>query len=96
MSCCDLQRRPLGQKEVKAVLGVKVEMPPSEEATTYWAATRRGMAVRAGYTVSVYFDVALKASEEVVPAAGSPRAAVHINRIRFAKLADAQWLVCVS
>jgi hypothetical protein len=43
----------------------------------------------------IYCDVALRAFEEVVPAAGSTHAAIRINPIRLAELVDAKWVdVC--
>lgn len=45
----------------------------------------------------VYFDVQLKAFEEVVPAAGSTHSAMRINPLRMADLVDAEWVdVCAA
>lgn len=41
---------------------------------------------------TIYCDVSLKAFDEVVPAAGATNAAVRINPIRMAELADAEWI----
>lgn len=40
----------------------------------------------------VFCDISLKAYDEVVPAAGSPHAAVRINPERMARLAAAEWI----
>jgi prolyl-tRNA editing enzyme YbaK/EbsC (Cys-tRNA(Pro) deacylase) len=43
----------------------------------------------------VYFDVRLKAYDEVVPAAGSTHAALRISPLRMAELVSATWVdVC--
>lgn len=45
--------------------------------------------------LKVYCDLALKAYDEVVPAAGGTRAAVRISPQRIAELARAEWIdVC--
>ena len=45
--------------------------------------------------LKVYCDIALKAYEEVVPAAGGTNAAVRISPMRMAELAEAEWIdVC--
>ncbi len=43
----------------------------------------------------VYFDVKLKAYDEVVPAAGSTHSAMRIAPLRMAELVGAEWVdVC--
>jgi len=47
--------------------------------------------------VPIYFDVRLKAYDEVVPAAGSTHAAIRISPLRMAELVSAIWVdVCRS
>jgi prolyl-tRNA editing enzyme YbaK/EbsC (Cys-tRNA(Pro) deacylase) len=86
----------LDNKKVKAVLGGKARMLPSEEAAQLTGHPPGGVCPIALATpMPIYFDIALQAFDEVVPAAGSPRAAMRINPVRFAKLVDARWVdVC--
>lgn len=86
----------LDNKKVKSVLGGKVRMMPPDEAAQLTGHPPGGVCPFALATpMTVYFDVALRAFDEVVPAAGSPRAAMRINPVRFAKLVDAEWVdVC--
>jgi prolyl-tRNA editing enzyme YbaK/EbsC (Cys-tRNA(Pro) deacylase) len=86
----------LDNKKAKAALGGKVKMLSPDEALALTGHPSGGVCPF-GLVMSmpVYFDVALKAFDEVVPAAGSPRAAMRINPIRMAKLVDAEWVdVC--
>ena len=83
----------LDNKKVKSVLGGKVKMMPPEEAAQLTGHPPGGVCPFALATpMTVYFDVALRAFDEVVPAAGSPRAALRINPVRLAKLVDAEWV----
>jgi prolyl-tRNA editing enzyme YbaK/EbsC (Cys-tRNA(Pro) deacylase) len=83
----------LDNKKLKAALGGKVKMMPAEEATKLTGHLPGGVCPFALATpMPVYFDIALKAYDEVVPAAGSRRAAMRINPIRFARLVDAKWV----
>ena len=86
----------LDNKKVKSVLGGKVKMMPPEEAAQLTGHPPGGVCPFALDTpMAVYFDVALRAFDEVVPAAGSPRAAMRINPVRFAELVGAEWVdVC--
>lgn len=86
----------LDNKKAKAVLGGKVKMLSPDEALALTGHPSGGVCPFGLATpMPVYFDVALKAFNEVVPAAGSPRAAMRINPIRMAKLLDAEWVdVC--
>ncbi len=83
----------LDNKKVKAALGGKVKMLPAEEAAALTGHLPGGVCPFALATpMPVYFDIALKAYPEVVPAAGSPRAAMRINPVRFAELVEARWV----
>jgi prolyl-tRNA editing enzyme YbaK/EbsC (Cys-tRNA(Pro) deacylase) len=86
----------LDNKKAKAILGGKVKMLSPDEALALTGHPPGGVCPFGLATpMPVYFDVALKAFNEVVPAAGSPRAAMRINPIRMAKLLDAEWVdVC--
>jgi prolyl-tRNA editing enzyme YbaK/EbsC (Cys-tRNA(Pro) deacylase) len=86
----------LDNKKVKSILGGKVKMLPPEEAAHLTGHPPGGVCPFALATpMAVYFDIALRAFDEVIPAAGSPRAAMRINPVRFAKLVDAEWVdVC--
>lgn len=86
----------LDNKKVKSVLGGKVKMMTPEETAQITGHPPGGVCPFALATpMVVYFDVALRAFDEVVPAAGSPRAAMRINPVRFARLVDAEWVdVC--
>jgi prolyl-tRNA editing enzyme YbaK/EbsC (Cys-tRNA(Pro) deacylase) len=88
----------LNNKKVKSVLGGKVKMMTPEEAAELTGHPPGGVCPFALATpMAVYFDVALRAFDEVVPAAGSPRAAMRISPVRFAKLVGAEWVdVCQS
>ncbi len=41
---------------------------------------------------TIYCDIALRAFDEVVPAAGATNAAVRISPVRMAELSDAAWI----
>lgn len=86
----------LDNKKAKAVLGGKVRMMSPDETLALTGHPSGGVCpFGLAAPMAVYFDVALKAFDEVVPAAGSPRAAMRINPIRMAKLVDAEWVdVC--
>jgi prolyl-tRNA editing enzyme YbaK/EbsC (Cys-tRNA(Pro) deacylase) len=86
----------LDNKKAKAALGGKVKMLSPDEALALTGHPSGGVCpFGLAMPMPVYFDVALKAFDEVVPAAGSPRAAMRINPIRMAKLVDAEWVdVC--
>jgi prolyl-tRNA editing enzyme YbaK/EbsC (Cys-tRNA(Pro) deacylase) len=86
----------LDNKTAKAVLGGKVRMMSPDETLALTGHPPGGVCpFGLAAPMAVYFDVALKAFDEVVPAAGSPRAAMRINPIRMAKLVDAEWVdVC--
>lgn len=86
----------LDNKKVKAALGGKVKMLPPDEAAALTGHPVGGVCPFGLTTpLPVYFDVLLRAYEEVVPAAGSTHAAMRINPIRMAQLVDAEWVdVC--
>lgn len=86
----------LDNKKAKAVLGGKAKMLPPDEVAALTGHQPGGVCPFGLATqMPVYFDVALKAFDEVVPAAGSPRAAIRINPVRMAKLVGAEWVdVC--
>jgi prolyl-tRNA editing enzyme YbaK/EbsC (Cys-tRNA(Pro) deacylase) len=83
-------------KKAKAVLGGKVRMLRPEEAAAITGHPVGGVCPFGLATpLPIYCDVALRAFEEVVPAAGSTHAAIRINPIRLAELVDAKWVdVC--
>jgi prolyl-tRNA editing enzyme YbaK/EbsC (Cys-tRNA(Pro) deacylase) len=86
----------LDNKKAKAALGGRVKMLSAEEAETLTGHPPGGVCPFGLATLMpVYFDVALKAFDEVVPAAGSTRAAMRIDPMRMAKLVNAEWVdVC--
>jgi prolyl-tRNA editing enzyme YbaK/EbsC (Cys-tRNA(Pro) deacylase) len=86
----------LDNKKAKAALGGKVKMLPSEEAQALTGHPVGGVCPFGLATpLPVYFDIALRAFDEVVPAAGSTHAAIRINPVRMAELVDAKWIdVC--
>ncbi len=86
----------LDNKKVKIVLGGKVRMLPPDEAMALTGHPPGGVCPFGLATeLPVYLDVALRAFDEVVPAAGSTRAALRINPVRMADLVGGQWVdVC--
>jgi prolyl-tRNA editing enzyme YbaK/EbsC (Cys-tRNA(Pro) deacylase) len=86
----------LDNKKVKIVLGGKVRMLPADEAMALTGHPPGGVCPFGLATeLPVYLDVALRAFDEVVPAAGSTRAALRINPMRMADLVGGQWVdVC--
>jgi prolyl-tRNA editing enzyme YbaK/EbsC (Cys-tRNA(Pro) deacylase) len=88
----------LDSRKVKAELGGKARMLPPEEVTAITGHPVGGVCPFGLATpLPVYFDVQLKAFEEVVPAAGSTHSAMRINPLRMADLVDAEWVdVCAA
>lgn len=86
----------LDNKKAKSALGGRVKMLSAEEAQALTGHPPGGVCPFGLATpMPVYFDVALKAFHEVIPAAGSTRAAMRIDPMRMAALVDAQWVdVC--
>lgn len=86
----------LDNKKVKIVFGGKVRMLPPDEAMALTGHPPGGVCPFGLATeLPVYLDVALRAFDEVVPAAGSTRAALRINPVRMADLVGGQWVdVC--
>ena len=86
----------LDNKKTKAVLGGKVRMLPPEEASALTGHPPGGVCPFGLATpLPVYFDIGLKAFDEVVPAAGSTHAALRIHPLRMAELVEAEWVdVC--
>ena len=86
----------LDNKKAKSALGGKARMLPPEEATALTGHPVGGVCPFGLATpLPIYFDVRLKAYDEVVPAAGSTHAAIRINPLRMAALVGAMWVdVC--
>jgi len=86
----------LDRKKIKSELGGSPRMLPPEEVTALTGhpvggVCPFGLATR----LPVYFDVRLKAYDEVVPAAGSTHSALRINPLRMAELVGGAWVdVC--
>lgn len=93
VSCGDSR---LDNKKAKAVLGGKAKMlqPGETEALTGHPV---GGVCPFGLPnpLPVYFDIMLKAYDEVVPAAGSTHSALRISPLRMAELVGGEWIdVC--
>ena len=86
----------LSNQKVKVELGGKFRMLPAEEATALTGHPVGGVCPFGLATpVPIYFDVRLKAYDEVVPAAGSTHHALRISPMRMAELVAAEWVdVC--
>jgi prolyl-tRNA editing enzyme YbaK/EbsC (Cys-tRNA(Pro) deacylase) len=86
----------LDNKKAKAVLGGKVKMLPAEQTAELTGHPPGGVCPFGLATeLPVYFDVALREFDEVVPAAGSTHAALRIDPKRMAALVEGQWVdVC--
>lgn len=86
----------LDNRKAKAVLGGKVKMLPADQALALTGHPPGGVCPFGLATkLPVYLDVALRAYDEVVPAAGSTHAALRINPLRMAELVGAHWVdVC--
>jgi prolyl-tRNA editing enzyme YbaK/EbsC (Cys-tRNA(Pro) deacylase) len=86
----------LSNRKVKVELGGKARMLPADEATALTGHPVGGVCPFGLATpLPVYFDVKLKAYDEVVPAAGSTHTALRIAPLRMAELVRAEWVdVC--
>ena len=86
----------LDNKKAKAALGGKVTMLPPKEAAALTGHPPGGVCpFGLATTLPIYFDIGLRAFDEVVPAAGSTRAAMRISPLRMAELVEATWVdVC--
>jgi prolyl-tRNA editing enzyme YbaK/EbsC (Cys-tRNA(Pro) deacylase) len=86
----------LDNKKAKSALGGKARMLPPDEATALTGHPVGGVCPFGLATpLPIYFDVRLKAYDEVVPAAGSTHSAIRINPLRMAELVGATWVdVC--
>jgi prolyl-tRNA editing enzyme YbaK/EbsC (Cys-tRNA(Pro) deacylase) len=86
----------LDNKKTKAALGGKVRMLPAEEAAALTGHPPGGVCpFGLAAPLPIYFDIGLRAFDEVVPAAGSTHAAMRINPLRMAELVGAKWIdVC--
>lgn len=86
----------LDNRKIRAELGGKARMLPPEEAAALTGHPVGGVCPFALATpLPIYFDVKLKAYDEVVPAAGSTHSAMRIHPIRMAELVGAEWVdVC--
>jgi prolyl-tRNA editing enzyme YbaK/EbsC (Cys-tRNA(Pro) deacylase) len=83
----------LDNKKVKSVLGGRAKMLPPEEAAQLAGPPVGGMCPFALATpMPIYFDIRLKAYDEVVPGAGSTHSAIRINPLRMAELVQAEWV----
>jgi len=86
----------LDNQKVKTVLGGRARMLPAEDAAALTGHPAGGVCPFALATpLPVYFDVRLRAYDEVVPAAGDTHAALRIDPRRFADLVGGEWIdVC--
>jgi prolyl-tRNA editing enzyme YbaK/EbsC (Cys-tRNA(Pro) deacylase) len=86
----------LDNKKAKAALGGKVKMLPPDQVLALTGHPVGGVCpFGLARPLPVYFDISLQAFDEVVPAAGSTRAAMRIDPIRMAELVNAEWVdVC--
>jgi prolyl-tRNA editing enzyme YbaK/EbsC (Cys-tRNA(Pro) deacylase) len=83
-------------KKAKAAFGGKVRMLSPDEAAALTGHPPGGVCPFGLPTpLPIFFDIGLRAFDEVVPAAGSTHAALRINPVRMAELVDAAWVdVC--
>ena len=86
----------LDRKKVRSELGGELRMLPPDEVEALTGHPVGGVCPFGLATpLPVYMDVKLRAYDEVVPAAGSTRAALRINPLRMAELVGASWVdVC--
>lgn len=86
----------LSNRKIKAELGGKARMLPADEASALTGHPVGGVCPFGLATpLPVYFDVKLKAYDEVVPAAGSTHSAMRIAPLRMAEVVGAEWVdVC--
>ncbi|GAB4071543.1 YbaK/EbsC family protein [Ancylobacter sonchi] len=86
----------LDNAKAKAAFGGKTRMLDAEEVTALTGHPIGGVCPFGLATpLPVYCDVSLKAFDEVVPAAGSPYAALRIAPDRMAAITGAAWVdVC--
>lgn len=86
----------LDNRKVKAALGGKPRMLGAEEVVAITGHPVGGVCpFGLPAPLPVYCDVSLRAFDEVVPAAGSPRSALRISPERMAELTGAEWVdVC--
>jgi prolyl-tRNA editing enzyme YbaK/EbsC (Cys-tRNA(Pro) deacylase) len=86
----------LDNKRSKSVFGGKTKMLSPEETEELTEHTVGGVCPFGLSTpLPIYFDLLLRDFDEVVPAAGAPRAAMRIDPMRMAELVGAEWVdVC--
>jgi prolyl-tRNA editing enzyme YbaK/EbsC (Cys-tRNA(Pro) deacylase) len=86
----------LDNQKVKTVLGGRARMLPADDAAALTGHPAGGVCPFALATpLPVYFDIRLRAYDEVVPAAGDTHAALRIEPRRFADLVGGEWVdVC--
>lgn len=86
----------LDRKKFRSALGGDPRMLPPEEVEALTGHPVGGVCPFGLATpLPVYFDVRLKAYDEVVPAAGSTHHTMRINPLRMAELVGAAWVdVC--
>jgi prolyl-tRNA editing enzyme YbaK/EbsC (Cys-tRNA(Pro) deacylase) len=86
----------LDNRKAKAAFGGKVRMLVPDEVVAVTGHPVGGVCpFGLAQPLPIYCDVSLKDFDEVVPAAGSPNAAVRIDPVRMAELVGATWIdVC--
>jgi prolyl-tRNA editing enzyme YbaK/EbsC (Cys-tRNA(Pro) deacylase) len=86
----------LTNRKVRSALGGSARMLPPADAAALTGHPVGGVCpMGLAAPLPIYFDLKLKGYDEVVPAAGDPRAALRINPVRLAHLVGAQWVdVC--
>jgi prolyl-tRNA editing enzyme YbaK/EbsC (Cys-tRNA(Pro) deacylase) len=86
----------LDNKKIKAAFGAKPRLLGAEEVAEITGHPVGGVCPFGLATpLQVYCDRSLRELGEVVPAAGAPNAAVHIDAKRLADLVGAEWVdVC--
>jgi len=86
----------LDNKRSKSVFGGKAKMLSPRDAEDLTGHSVGGVCPFGLSTpLPIYFDLLLKDFDEVVPAAGSPRAALRIHPVRMADLVGGTWVdVC--
>jgi prolyl-tRNA editing enzyme YbaK/EbsC (Cys-tRNA(Pro) deacylase) len=86
----------LDNRKIKAALGAKPRMLEAEEVAEITGHPVGGVCPFGLATpLPIYCDRSMQGLGDVVPAAGAANAAVRIDVLRLAELADAQWVdVC--
>jgi prolyl-tRNA editing enzyme YbaK/EbsC (Cys-tRNA(Pro) deacylase) len=86
----------LDNRKAKAAFGGKIKMLEADQVEAVTGHPVGGVCpFGLASPLPVYCDVSLRAHDEVIPAAGGPRAALRIAPERMAELAAARWVdVC--